>query len=128
MKGKDVTRKDFSNDCSKPTGISKTNKTKALKDSNPPKKVVDALDDIDAIFSEAKSAPKKKTKKENPKDKSTNKSNDEPDDDFKNMRGEQKGRKNIDGLPIYSLEELNPSGKRGGDTELCPFDCDCCYI
>jgi hypothetical protein len=31
-----------------------------------------------------------------------------------------------DGFPIYSTEELGLSTK-GGDTELCPFDCECCH-
>jgi hypothetical protein len=30
-----------------------------------------------------------------------------------------------DGLPIYSLEELNVG--KGGDTAECPFDCNCCF-
>ncbi|GFE55591.1 DUF1764 family protein, putative [Babesia ovis] len=30
-----------------------------------------------------------------------------------------------DNLPIYTVEELNIGN--GGGTELCPFDCDCCY-
>lgn len=29
-----------------------------------------------------------------------------------------------DGLPIYTEKELGLG--KGGDTELCPFDCDCC--
>jgi hypothetical protein len=33
------------------------------------------------------------------------------------------GRRTEDGLPIYSVEEL--CGK-GGETDDCPFDCDCC--
>jgi len=31
-----------------------------------------------------------------------------------------------DGLPIYTTAELGLSNK-GGDTNLCPFDCDCCF-
>lgn len=30
-----------------------------------------------------------------------------------------------DGWPIYTEEELKIG--QGGDTELCPFDCDCCF-
>jgi hypothetical protein len=33
------------------------------------------------------------------------------------------GRRTEDGLPIYAVEELCG---QGGDTELCPFDCECC--
>jgi hypothetical protein len=35
------------------------------------------------------------------------------------------GRKTDDGLPIYDIKELNIG--LGGDTELCPFDCECCF-
>jgi len=35
------------------------------------------------------------------------------------------GRKTDDGLPIYDIKELNIG--LGGDTELCPFDCQCCF-
>ncbi|EKX72119.1 conserved hypothetical protein [Theileria equi strain WA] len=38
---------------------------------------------------------------------------------------EGKGRPTIDNLPVYTMEELNIG--KGGDTELCPFDCDCCF-
>jgi len=30
-----------------------------------------------------------------------------------------------DGLPIYTMEELKMG--QGGNTEDCPFDCDCCF-
>jgi hypothetical protein len=30
------------------------------------------------------------------------------------------------GLPIYSAKQLK-IGQGAGDTELCPFDCDCCF-
>lgn len=30
-----------------------------------------------------------------------------------------------DGLPIYTEEQLNIN--KGGNTALCPFDCDCCF-
>ncbi|GIX65373.1 uncharacterized protein BcabD6B2_48080 [Babesia caballi] len=30
-----------------------------------------------------------------------------------------------DNLPVYTVEELNIG--KGGGTELCPFDCHCCY-
>ncbi|ELP85337.1 hypothetical protein EIN_085890 [Entamoeba invadens IP1] len=33
-----------------------------------------------------------------------------------------------DGFRIYSLEELGlDKNKKGGNTPLCPFDCDCCH-
>ncbi|GIL89610.1 hypothetical protein Vretimale_1830 [Volvox reticuliferus] len=47
------------------------------------------------------------------------------DDIFGEATG--KGRKRTDeGYAIYTEEELG-LGKKGGDTDLCPFDCDCCF-
>lgn len=37
-----------------------------------------------------------------------------------------KRRYTEDGLPIYTTEELGLSEK-GGDSDLCPFDCQCCF-
>eukprot|EP00887_Chlorella_sp_A99_P002217 scaffold21.g2217.t1 len=38
-----------------------------------------------------------------------------------------RGRKRTEeGFAIYSEEELG-FGKKGGDTPLCPFDCQCCF-
>lgn len=30
-----------------------------------------------------------------------------------------------EGFKIYTMDELQLG--KGGDTELCPFDCDCCF-
>ena len=35
-------------------------------------------------------------------------------------------RKTEEGFAIYTEAELGLGGK-GGDTDLCPFDCQCCY-
>ncbi|KAL3900652.1 MAG: hypothetical protein SGCHY_001184 [Lobulomycetales sp.] len=47
------------------------------------------------------------------------------DDDFADSRGTRSKRRKIDGLDLYSAEELNIG--KGGDTEDCPFDCKCCF-
>lgn len=40
---------------------------------------------------------------------------------------EEKGRKRTEeGYRIYTEDELGLN-KKGGDTDLCPFDCDCCF-
>ena len=40
---------------------------------------------------------------------------------------EDKSRKRTEeGYRIYTEEELGLN-KKGGDTDLCPFDCDCCF-
>mmetsp|Transcript_64311 Transcript_64311/g.74761 ORF Transcript_64311/g.74761 Transcript_64311/m.74761 type:complete len:114 (-) Transcript_64311:199-540(-) len=47
----------------------------------------------------------------------------------KERAGEEVRRYTDDGLPIYSLKEFQQKydvGK-GGDTDKCPFDCDCCF-
>jgi Eukaryotic protein of unknown function (DUF1764) len=42
-------------------------------------------------------------------------------------RQEEKGARRVtsDGYKIYKLEELGVG--KGGDTDLCPFDCECCF-
>jgi len=47
------------------------------------------------------------------------------DDIFGENTGARK--RTVDGLVIYSEDELGLSKKGGGDTDLCPFDCDCCF-
>ena len=32
-----------------------------------------------------------------------------------------------EGYNLYTEDELGLGRKGGGDTDLCPFDCDCCY-
>lgn len=34
-------------------------------------------------------------------------------------------RNDEEGLPIYTTEELKVGA--GGDTDNCPFDCECCF-
>jgi hypothetical protein len=45
---------------------------------------------------------------------------------FADSRGTSRKRKTIDGLKVYTEEELGLNNG-GGDTELCPFDCTCCF-
>ncbi|GAA6028584.1 hypothetical protein JCM8097_007294 [Rhodosporidiobolus ruineniae] len=47
----------------------------------------------------------------------------EEEERFMDSRGTR--RKTDDGLPIFSESELKIG--LGGDTELCPFDCQCCF-
>ena len=41
----------------------------------------------------------------------------------------KKGRKRTEeGYAIYTEDELGlGNGGKGGDTPLCPFDCECCF-
>lgn len=47
-------------------------------------------------------------------------------DDLLDPNAVKKSRKYVDGLPVYTYEELGISAESGG-TPLCPFDCDCCH-
>jgi len=50
----------------------------------------------------------------------------EDTDKFKDSRGSGPRRKTEEGWSIYKEDELG-IGDDGGDTPLCPFDCDCCF-
>lgn len=77
---------------------------------------------IDDIFSTLKDKPKKKEKEELTKGVAFDK------EKANKKSGGEKSKKNKfteEGYKIYSVDELNIG--RGGGTELCPFDCDCCF-
>ena len=80
-----------------------------------------ALTDIDDIFSNARNLKKNKEKKRREKSKKKERN-------LKMIRPDSPKpvRFTDDGLPIYTEESLKV-GLSGGDTELCPFDCDCCF-
>jgi hypothetical protein len=46
--------------------------------------------------------------------------------DKKTANAQKVRRVTEDGYKIYTLEELGLN-TNGGDTDLCPFDCDCCF-
>ncbi|EDO05886.1 uncharacterized protein BBOV_IV002890 [Babesia bovis T2Bo] len=49
-----------------------------------------------------------------------------PKETYKRVVTSANNRKHTeDNLPVYTIEELNIG--KGGNTSLCPFDCDCCY-
>ncbi|KAF9458218.1 hypothetical protein BDZ94DRAFT_124477 [Collybia nuda] len=47
-------------------------------------------------------------------------------DQLKDSRGVGPRRKTTEGWFVYKEDELGIHDK-GGDTPLCPFDCDCCF-
>jgi len=47
-------------------------------------------------------------------------------DKFKDSRGTGPRRKTEEGWSIYKEDELGINDV-GGDTPLCPFDCECCF-
>ncbi|KAG5859305.1 DUF1764 domain-containing protein [Encephalitozoon hellem] len=74
-----------------------------------------AEDDIEAIFSGISSPKKCEIKNKE----------DEESDEEKYFSVGKDGRRYHEGLPVYTLEELQ-LGDGGGDTEDCPIYCDCC--
>ncbi|KAJ1662841.1 hypothetical protein IW140_005548 [Coemansia sp. RSA 1813] len=57
---------------------------------------------------------------------SSNKKNLPPkDDDFADSRGKN-SKYTEDGMRVYYMDDLR-IGEGEGDTDLCPFDCDCCF-
>ncbi|CAE7190621.1 unnamed protein product [Rhizoctonia solani] len=51
---------------------------------------------------------------------------DSDDERFRDSRGTGPRRKTEEGYTIYKEDELGINDE-GGDTPLCPFDCDCCF-
>ena len=47
------------------------------------------------------------------------------EDEFADIRGTKHSKYTEDGLRIVNVAELKLD--QGGDTALCPFDCDCCF-
>ncbi|TDL21904.1 DUF1764-domain-containing protein [Rickenella mellea] len=58
--------------------------------------------------------------------KANGKRKDDDDSRFRDSRGAGPRRHTEDGYAIYKEDELG-IGDQGGDTPLCPFDCDCCW-
>jgi hypothetical protein len=48
-------------------------------------------------------------------------------DDIFGAAGGKGRKKTEEGFAIYTEAELGLGRKGGGDTDLCPFDCECCY-
>ena len=47
---------------------------------------------------------------------------------LKEIKNEENGRKKTDdGFAIYTADELKIGLKGSGNTDKCPFDCDCCF-
>ncbi|PCH33542.1 DUF1764-domain-containing protein, partial [Wolfiporia cocos MD-104 SS10] len=54
------------------------------------------------------------------------KADNEDEERFKDSRGTGPRRKTEEGFAIYKEDELGITDQ-GGDTPLCPFDCQCCF-
>ncbi|GAA6019154.1 hypothetical protein JCM11491_002866 [Sporobolomyces phaffii] len=87
-----------------------------------PKKVPETFVDTSSVIEAYKPAEAQVTKKAKDMTDEEKKAAEE-EQRFRDSRGTRK--KTEDGLPIYDTSELKIG--LGGDTELCPFDCECCF-
>ncbi|KAG8701621.1 hypothetical protein FRC08_003990 [Ceratobasidium sp. 394] len=70
--------------------------------------------------------PKVNKSKEGKKAKVAVRVENSDDERFRDSRGTEPRRRTEEGYAIYKEDELG-IGTEGGDTPLCPFDCDCCF-
>jgi len=91
-----------------------------------PETVVDTSAKLEA--SPAKRAKVEKTAgpSDAPKKKKTKKEDKDEETEFRDSRGTGPRRRTEEGFAIYKEDELGISPE-GGDTPLCPFDCECCF-
>lgn len=86
----------------------------------------DTNSELALVAARIKKAREEKAKAEGPQDKGKkSKLQGNKDDLFGGDSGKNRKRTE-EGYAIYTEEELRLGGN-GGDTELCPFDCDCCF-
>ncbi|KAG8691182.1 hypothetical protein FRC11_006052 [Ceratobasidium sp. 423] len=81
-----------------------------------PETVVDPSLKVEAKSKKAKSSEEGKK----------NTAVDSDDERFRDSRGTGPRRRTEEGYAIYKEDELGINDE-GGDTPLCPFDCDCCF-
>ena len=82
----------------------------------------DIKNNLDALFKKkASKASKSKEKKPVAEIKKQLKA----DTTGKSKESKKKQRKYVDNLPVFTEDELKIG--KGGDTEDCPFDCNCCF-
>ncbi|CDU18081.1 hypothetical protein YYC_04606 [Plasmodium yoelii 17X] len=108
----------------------KKNKIKK-KNEKIQKEISEAKSNIDDIFNNIKVKDKNVKINETGKIKKNNSEKKGTSSKIKKKKETYESKKNSnrlhtpDGLPIYSMEELNMG--RGGYTKDCPFECSCCF-
>ncbi|KAG2350523.1 DUF1764-domain-containing protein [Suillus weaverae] len=117
-KEKKKKRKDRPSTSDQTKEISRSSDSKTLKKRQLPETVVDP--------SFKSSSSSKRAKLDAPVSSQREKLHHEDEDRFKDSRGSGPRRKTDDGFNIYKEDELGISNA-GGDTPLCPFDCECCF-
>lgn len=106
-----------------PPDASSSTITPASKKRPPPETVVDTSANVPSLKRQKKeTGPGKGRVRQSTKPKSS-----ESDGGlFKDSRGSGARRTTDEGWSIYKEDELGIRDD-GGDTLLCPFDCDCCF-
>ncbi|KAK8817932.1 hypothetical protein WA556_002349 [Blastocystis sp. ATCC 50177/Nand II] len=92
------------------------------------KKASDLKSSLDSLFKEAKETKEKnekKKEKELKKEKIRMRKEFEAINEMKATHGDPIGYDEESGMKIYREDQLNIG--KGGNTPLCPFDCDCCF-
>ncbi|ESK98341.1 hypothetical protein Moror_91 [Moniliophthora roreri MCA 2997] len=103
----------------------KKRKRKHEASTTPASSTAETIVDPSAQFSNAK---RQKIDKKTKESKSKSDKLDavrEDEEKFKDSRGTGPRRKTEEGWSIYKEDELGINDQ-GGDTPLCPFDCQCC--
>lgn len=121
-KEKKKKRKDRPTTSDETKEISRSSEPKTLKKRPLPETVVDSS------FKSCSSSkrPKLDAPVSSQREKVYHETRKDDEDRFKDSRGSGPRRKTDDGLNIYKEDELGISNV-GGDTPLCPFDCECCF-
>ena len=120
-------RKSTSQNVKKHTPVTSEKKRDAPKTAAPKPQIKSANDTINDIFASLKNKKPKQPFQKQQIHKPIEKQQDEDDlsaanneDGFANIRNEPRSRKIVDGLPVYTEEDLNIG--KGGNTPLCPFE------
>jgi hypothetical protein len=121
VKEKKKKRKDRPSTSDNPKEIGQTSELKTLKKRPLPETIVDPS----LKSSSSSKRPKSDAPVSSQREKVYHETHKEDEDRFKDSRGSGPRRKTDDGFNIYKEDELGISNT-GGDTPLCPFDCECC--
>ncbi|KAG1773176.1 DUF1764-domain-containing protein [Suillus occidentalis] len=114
-------KKDRSSTNDETKEISRSSESKSLK-----KRLPETVVDPSLKSSSTSKRPKLDTPVPSQREKVYHETRKEDEDRFKDSRGSGPRRKTDDGFNIYKEDELGISSA-GGDTPLCPFDCECCF-
>ncbi|KIP12592.1 hypothetical protein PHLGIDRAFT_61567 [Phlebiopsis gigantea 11061_1 CR5-6] len=89
------------------------------------RKVPETVLDPSVYPTPAQARSTKPQKSQRPDIKKKSRGDREDEERFKDSRGTGPRRKTEEGFLVYKEDELGITDQ-GGDTPLCPFDCECC--